>query len=74
MTDTDTNTDLDIDAEYESVPPASAGGESEVVLEVTDLGVDFWVDGVFYPAAIGMGYVVRRGPIGLFVTVPRRSL
>ena len=29
----------------------------------TDTNTDFWVDGVFYPAAIGMGYVVRRGEV-----------
>jgi len=36
---------------------------SETVLEVTNLGVDFWVDGVFYPAAIGLDYVVKRGEV-----------
>ena len=33
----------------------------ETVLEVRDLGVDFWVDGQFYPAAIGLNYSVKRG-------------
>ena len=36
---------------------------SETVLEVRDLGVDFWVDGVFYPAAIGLNYSVKRGEV-----------
>jgi peptide/nickel transport system ATP-binding protein len=36
---------------------------SETVLEVRDLGVDFWVDGVFYPAAIGLNYEVKRGEV-----------
>ena len=36
---------------------------SETVLEVTDLGVDFWVDDVFYPAAIDLSYTVKRGEV-----------
>ena len=35
----------------------------ETVLEVSGLGVDFWVDGVFYPAAIDLNYAVRRGQV-----------
>jgi peptide/nickel transport system ATP-binding protein len=35
----------------------------ETVLEVTGLGVDFWVDGIFYPAAIDLNYVVKRGEV-----------
>ncbi|MGV3714077.1 dipeptide ABC transporter ATP-binding protein [Pseudolysinimonas sp.] len=35
----------------------------ENVLEVTDLGVDFWVDGEFYPAAKGLNYTVKRGEV-----------
>jgi len=35
----------------------------ETVLEVSGLGVDFWVDGVFYPAAIDLNYAVRRGEV-----------
>ncbi|WP_309615620.1 ABC transporter ATP-binding protein [Salinibacterium sp.] len=35
----------------------------EIVLEVTGLGVDFWVDGTFYPAAIDLNYSVRRGEV-----------
>ena len=53
-------------------PPASpVPGKGETVLEVTDLNVDFWVDGKF-PAAKSMTYVRRprrshghRGRIGL---------
>jgi peptide/nickel transport system ATP-binding protein len=35
----------------------------ETVLEVADLGVDFWVDGEYYPAAVGLTYRVRRGEV-----------
>ncbi len=44
---------------------ASAAREAmpEMILEVNDLGVDFWVEGEFYPAAIGMNYEVRRGEV-----------
>jgi peptide/nickel transport system ATP-binding protein len=41
----------------------SAPTTAETVLEVKNLGVDFWVDGVFYPAAIGLNYTVRRGEV-----------
>ena len=43
--------------------PATATATAETVLEVTDLGVDFWVDGTFYPAAIGLNYTVKRGEV-----------
>ncbi|HEX4402773.1 MAG TPA: glutathione ABC transporter ATP-binding protein, partial [Galbitalea sp.] len=33
------------------------------ILEVRDLGVDFWVDGTWYPAAIGMNYDVQPGEV-----------
>ena len=33
------------------------------MLEVKDLGVDFWVDGTFYPAAIDLNYKVKRGEV-----------
>jgi peptide/nickel transport system ATP-binding protein len=33
------------------------------ILEVHDLGVDFWVDGTWYPAAIGMNYDVHPGEV-----------
>ena len=36
---------------------------AETVLEVVGLGVDFWVDGVFYPAAIDLNYTVKRGEV-----------
>ncbi len=41
----------------------SATLTSETVLEVKDLSVEFWVDGVFYPAAIGLNYSVKRGEV-----------
>src|SRR5688500_11039707 len=47
----------------EGHPVTSATLTSETVLEVKDLGVDFWVDGVFYPAAIGLNYSVKRGEV-----------
>lgn len=34
---------------------------SEPVLRVTNYNVDFWVDGVWYPAAIDMNYEVYPG-------------
>jgi peptide/nickel transport system ATP-binding protein len=33
------------------------------ILKVENLGVDFWVDGTWYPAAIGMNYEVRPGEV-----------
>ncbi|HMH59230.1 MAG TPA: ABC transporter ATP-binding protein [Galbitalea sp.] len=33
------------------------------ILEVHDLGVDFWVDGTWYPAAIDMNYDVQPGEV-----------
>ena len=36
---------------------------TEAVLEVSDLDVDFWVEGELYPAAIKMNYKVRRGEV-----------
>ncbi len=44
-----------------SAAPTSTA--TETVLEVKNLGVDFWVDGTFYPAAIGLDYRVRRGEV-----------
>lgn len=35
----------------------------ETVLEVSGLGVDFWVDGEFYPAAVDLAYTVKRGEV-----------
>lgn len=40
-----------------------SGGLPEIVLEVKDLDVDFWVEGELYPAAINMNYEVRRGEV-----------
>jgi len=37
--------------------------QAETVLKVADLGVDFWVDGEFYPAAIDLNYDVKRGEV-----------
>ncbi|HEY1530294.1 MAG TPA: ABC transporter ATP-binding protein [Galbitalea sp.] len=33
------------------------------ILEVNKLGVDFWVDGTWYPAAVDMNYDVRPGEV-----------
>ncbi|WP_168628012.1 MULTISPECIES: ABC transporter ATP-binding protein [unclassified Cryobacterium] len=41
----------------------AASGLPETILEVKDLDVDFWVDGEFYPAVIGMDFEVRRGEV-----------
>ncbi len=42
---------------------ASRGALPETILKVDTLGVDFWVDGQFYPAAVDMNYEVRRGEV-----------
>ncbi|MET0298077.1 MAG: ABC transporter ATP-binding protein, partial [Microbacterium sp.] len=43
---------------------AAAGKDPiETVLDVRQLGVEFWVDGEFYPAAVDMTYEVRRGEV-----------
>ncbi|MGA1828157.1 dipeptide ABC transporter ATP-binding protein [Microbacterium sp.] len=44
-------------------PAASHQVLPEMILEVDGLGVEFWVEGEFYPAAIDMNYVVRRGEV-----------
>ena len=36
---------------------------NEPVLKVTDYNVEFWVDGVWYPAAIDMNYEVAAGEV-----------
>jgi peptide/nickel transport system ATP-binding protein len=41
-----------------ATPPAGSP-----ILEVTNLGVDFWVDGTWYPAAVGMNYDVHPGEV-----------
>jgi peptide/nickel transport system ATP-binding protein len=43
--------------------PNSARPGGAPILEVTDLGVDFWVDGTWYPAAIHMNYDVKPGEV-----------
>jgi ABC-type glutathione transport system ATPase component len=52
---TDTGIDAEIAASHKSLP--------ETILEVENVGVEFWVEGEFYPAAIDMNYVVRRGEV-----------
>jgi peptide/nickel transport system ATP-binding protein len=54
MTDT-TGIDAEIAASHKALP--------ETILEVENVGVEFWVEGEFYPAAIDMNYVVRRGEV-----------
>jgi peptide/nickel transport system ATP-binding protein len=44
-------------------PAADTRKSAEDVLEVIGLGVDFWVDGQFYPAAKDLNYTVRRGEV-----------
>jgi peptide/nickel transport system ATP-binding protein len=44
-----------------STPQKTMAGSP--ILEVHDLGVDFWVDGTWYPAAIGMNYDVQPGEV-----------
>ena len=41
----------------------STGGDSNVVLEVANYNVDFWVEGVWYPAAIDMNFKVEAGKV-----------
>jgi peptide/nickel transport system ATP-binding protein len=36
---------------------------SETVLQVKDYNVDFWVEGVWYPAAINMNFEVKAGKV-----------
>ena len=43
--------------------PQTSANTAENVLEVTGLGVDFWVDGQFYPAAKDLTYSVKRGEV-----------
>ena len=42
---------------------AISGKESHAVLEVEDYSVDFWVEGVWYPAAIDMNFKVEAGKV-----------
>src|ERR1700712_1133690 len=47
-----------------STPRTAPGSRrSGPVLEVKGLGVDFWVDGTWYPAAIDMNYTVQPGEV-----------
>jgi peptide/nickel transport system ATP-binding protein len=41
----------------------TAAGAEAPILEVADLGVDFWVDGTWYPAAMHMDYTVGPGEV-----------
>ena len=43
--------------------PAPAASSMKPILEVEHLGLDFWVDGTWYPAAIDMNYDVRPGEV-----------
>ncbi|MFE7844485.1 dipeptide ABC transporter ATP-binding protein [Microbacterium sp. NPDC057407] len=54
MTDK-TDVDAGVSAMHKALP--------ETILQVENLGVEFWVEGEFYPAAIGMNYQVRRGEV-----------
>jgi peptide/nickel transport system ATP-binding protein len=42
---------------------ALAAPSTAPILEVTGLNVDFWVDGTWYPAAVGMDYDVKPGEV-----------
>lgn len=42
---------------------SAPGTAAQKILEVSHLGVEFWVEGKFYPAAIDMNYVVNRGEV-----------
>ncbi|NEM90620.1 dipeptide ABC transporter ATP-binding protein [Galbitalea soli] len=46
-----------------STTTPTPGRTTEPILDVKNLGVDFWVDGVWYPAAIGMNYQVHPGEV-----------
>ncbi|MCW2749026.1 MAG: transporter ATP-binding protein, partial [Aeromicrobium sp.] len=41
----------------------SAAAAATPILEVSGLGVDFWVDGTWYPAAIDMNYTIEPGEV-----------
>ena len=36
---------------------------NEVILKVENYNVEFWVDGVWYPAAVDMNYEVKAGQV-----------
>jgi len=45
------------------VNPKAKAADDAPILEVTDLGVDFWVDGTWYPAAVDMNYTIKPGEV-----------
>src|SRR5664279_3537773 len=47
----------------EGGPPVTMTATSALVLSVHDLDIDFWVDGVWYPAVIGADFELRRGEV-----------
>ena len=46
-----------------AIPTPSTTTDVPPILEVSNLGVDFWVDGTWYPAAIDMNYTIRPGEV-----------
>ncbi len=44
-------------------PAQAPTDDREIVLQAEGLGVEFWVDGTFYPAAIDLDYQVHRGEV-----------
>jgi peptide/nickel transport system ATP-binding protein len=36
---------------------------SEPILKVSNYNIDFWVDGVWYPAAVDMNFEVKPGRV-----------
>jgi len=46
---------------------------STPILQVRDFTVEFWVDGVWYPAAINMNFDVRAGETLAIVANPDRE-
>jgi peptide/nickel transport system ATP-binding protein len=44
-------------------PQTTSARGDQPILEVHGLGVDFWVDGTWYPAAIDMNYDVKPGEV-----------
>jgi len=44
--------------------PAEIGrAKGDVVLSVRNLDIDFWVDGIWYPAAVGIDFELRSGDV-----------
>ncbi|MFC4241907.1 dipeptide ABC transporter ATP-binding protein [Gryllotalpicola reticulitermitis] len=46
-----------------TIPATTAHAAQTPVLKIENLGVDFWVDGTWYPAAIDMNYEVAPGEV-----------